>query len=114
MVAANRVAAINAPAYRRYGADTEIQYQPRRPLGLAKLSRILSKREAGTEFDDQPHPKNLFGLFLTFRVISIFAKRKLASPACTSLTLELVATLVAQACVALIEKGFSLLPSLAW
>ena len=40
----------NQPPYRRYGPDTEIQYRPRKPHGPAKLSRILSKREADTEF----------------------------------------------------------------
>ena len=52
-VAANRVAAINPP-YRRYGPDTEIRYRPRKPHGLAKPSRILSKREADTEFQYRP------------------------------------------------------------
>ena len=41
--------------YRRYGPDTEIQYRPREPQGLAKTSRILSKREADTEFQYRPH-----------------------------------------------------------
>ena len=54
MVAANRVAAI-IPPYRRYGPDTEIQYRPRKPHRLAKPSRILSKREADTEFQHRPH-----------------------------------------------------------
>ena len=39
----------------RYGPDTEIQYQPREPHGLAKTSRILSKTEADTEFQYRPH-----------------------------------------------------------
>ena len=54
MVSANRVAAIDPP-YRRYGPDTEIQYRPREPHGLAKTSRILSKREADMEFQYRPH-----------------------------------------------------------
>ena len=33
----------NQPPYRRYGPDTEIQYRPQKPHGLAKPSRILSK-----------------------------------------------------------------------
>ena len=45
----------NQPPYRRYGPDTEIQYRPREPHGLAKTSRILSKREADTEFQYRPH-----------------------------------------------------------
>ena len=45
----------NQPPYRRYGHDTEIQYRPREPFGLAKTSRILSKREADTEFQYRPH-----------------------------------------------------------
>ena len=40
---------------RRYGPDTEFQYRPRKPHGLAKPSRILSKREADTEFQYRPH-----------------------------------------------------------
>ena len=54
MVAANRVAAINPP-HRRYGSHTEIQYRPRKPHGFAKPSRILSKKEADTEFQYRPH-----------------------------------------------------------
>ena len=34
----------NQPPYRRYGPDTEIQYRPREPHGLAKTSRILYKK----------------------------------------------------------------------
>ena len=45
----------NQPPYRRYGPDTEIQYRLREPHGLAKTSRILSKREADTEFQYRPH-----------------------------------------------------------
>ena len=45
----------NQPPYRRYGPDTEIQYRPRKPHGLAKPSRILTKREADTEFQYRPH-----------------------------------------------------------
>ena len=41
--------------YRRYGPDTEIQYRPQKPHGPAKPSRILSKREADTEFQYRPH-----------------------------------------------------------
>ena len=44
----------NQPPYRRYGLDTEIQYRPQEPHGLAKTSRSLSKREADTEFQT-PH-----------------------------------------------------------
>ena len=44
----------NQPPYRRYGPDTEIQYRLRKPHGLAKPSRILSKREADTEFQYRP------------------------------------------------------------
>ena len=44
----------NQPPYRRYGPDTEIQYRPREPHGLAKTSRILSKTEADTEFQYRP------------------------------------------------------------
>ena len=33
----------------------EIQYRPRKPHGLAQPSRILSKREADTEFQYRPH-----------------------------------------------------------
>ena len=39
---------------RRYGPDTEIQHRLREPHGLAKTSRILSKREADTEFQYRP------------------------------------------------------------
>ena len=45
----------NQPPYRRYGPDTEIQYRLRKPHGVAKSSRILSKREADTEFQCRPH-----------------------------------------------------------
>ena len=45
----------NQPPYRRYGPDTEIQHRPREPHELAKTSRILSKREADTEFQYRPH-----------------------------------------------------------
>ena len=45
----------NQPPYRRYGPDTEIQYRLQKPHGLAKPSRILSKREAVTEFQYRPH-----------------------------------------------------------
>ena len=45
----------NQPPYRRYGPDTEIQYRPRKPHRLAKPNRILSKREADTEFQYRPH-----------------------------------------------------------
>ena len=45
----------NQPPYRRYGPDTEIQYRLRKPHGLGKPSRILSKREADTEFQYRPH-----------------------------------------------------------
>ena len=45
----------NQPPCRRYGTDTEIQYRLREPQGLAKTSRILSKREADTEFQYRPH-----------------------------------------------------------
>ena len=41
--------------YRQYGPDTEIQFRPLEPHGLAKPSRILSKREADTEFQYRPH-----------------------------------------------------------
>ena len=37
------------------GSDTEILYRPRKLHGLAKPSRILSEREAQTEFQDRPH-----------------------------------------------------------
>ena len=46
---------LEGQGYRRYGPDTEIQYRPRDPHGLAKTSRILSKREADTEFQYRPH-----------------------------------------------------------
>ena len=39
----------------RYGPDTEIQYRPRKPHGLAKPSRSRSKREADTEVQYRPH-----------------------------------------------------------
>ena len=45
----------NRPPYRRYGPDTEIQYRLRKPRGPAKRSRILSKREADTEFQYRPY-----------------------------------------------------------
>ena len=45
----------NRPPYRRYGPDTEIQYRLRKPHGPAKRSRILSKREADTEFQYRPY-----------------------------------------------------------
>ena len=45
----------NQPPYRRYGPDTEIQYQRWKAHGLAKPSRILSKREADAEFQYRPH-----------------------------------------------------------
>ena len=45
----------NQPPYRRYGPDTEIQYRLRKPHGPAKRSRILSKREADTEFQYRPY-----------------------------------------------------------
>ena len=45
----------NHPPYRRYGPDTEFQYRPRKPHGLAEPSRILSKREADKEFQYRPH-----------------------------------------------------------
>ena len=48
----------NQPPYRRYGPNTEIQYRLRKPHGLAKPSRILSKREADTEFQYRPHIVN--------------------------------------------------------
>ena len=38
-----------------HGPDTEIQYRPQKPHGPAKLSRILSKREANTECQYRPH-----------------------------------------------------------
>ena len=41
--------------YRRYGPDTEFQYRPLKPRGLAKPRRILFKREADTEFQYRPH-----------------------------------------------------------
>ena len=44
----------NQPPYRRYGPDTEIQYRSQH-MDLAKPSRILSKREADTEFQYRPH-----------------------------------------------------------
>ena len=53
-VSANRVAAINPPIDDT-GVDTEIQYRPRKPHGLAKPCRILSKKEADTEFQHRPH-----------------------------------------------------------
>ena len=53
-MAANRVLAINPPIDDRR-PDTEIQYRPRKPHGLAKPSRLLSKREADTEFQYRPH-----------------------------------------------------------
>ena len=40
----------NQPPNRRCGPDTEIQHRPCKPHGLLKPSRILSKREADTEF----------------------------------------------------------------
>ena len=45
----------NQPPYRRYGPNTEIQHRPREPHGLTKTTRILSKREADTEFQYRPH-----------------------------------------------------------
>ena len=44
----------NQRRYRRYGPDTEIQYRPRNPHELAKPCRILSRREADTEFQYRP------------------------------------------------------------
>ena len=52
---AGKQARSNQPPYRRYGPDTEIQHRPRKSHGLAKPSRILSKREADTEFRYRPH-----------------------------------------------------------
>ena len=45
----------NQPPYdRRYGPDMEIWYRPRKPHGPAKPRRILSKREADTDFSIDP------------------------------------------------------------
>ena len=44
----------NQPPYRRYGPDTEIQYRSRKPHGLAKPSRTLSKRKLIRNFSIDP------------------------------------------------------------
>ena len=47
-----------APPLRRYGPDTEIRYRPwilGSHTDLQASSRILSKREADTEFQHRPH-----------------------------------------------------------
>ena len=44
----------NQHPYRQYGPDTEIQYRPRKPHGLAKPSRILSKRRPIRNFSIDP------------------------------------------------------------
>ena len=36
----------NQPPYQRFGPDTEIQYRPRKPHGLAKPSRIPSQKRS--------------------------------------------------------------------